>query len=377
MKIFKENAAMPEKETLHSQIQRYILHLIQTGEKKPGDKLPTEYELCQMFHTSRSTVLRALDQLMAQGIIYKRKGSGSYVSSKQTESNAVPIISLILPFSQGENLADAPNEYLLIRGCQSYLARKGYMLTISYASDSFDDEFAIIRQCREMSAKGIILYPSAQIGTLSSFYSLLLDDLPLILIDHPLMSLECSFVLSDNKSGGMIAADHLFDIGCDHLTFACETNTFSHFSLQDRYFGFCKSLRQHNYPIDSANCFVDCIEKAKQSCLNLHAYYKQMLTQILRKPGSKYGIFCTSDVMASDILDAAVALGIDVPSQLALIGYGSSAQKPRHPLTTITQDYYAIGENAARELLKTINNPSQDTFRTKYIPVSLLQGETT
>ena len=63
---------MPEKETLHSQIQQYILSLIQTGEKKPGDKLPTEFELSQMFQTSRTTVLRALDQLMARGIIYKK-----------------------------------------------------------------------------------------------------------------------------------------------------------------------------------------------------------------------------------------------------------------------------------------------------------------
>ncbi len=368
---------MPEHETLHSQIQRYILHMIQTEEKKPGDKLPTEYELCQMFNTSRSTVLRALDQLMAQGYIYKRKGSGSYVSHKHADSAAVPIISLILPFSQGENPADGPNEYLLIRGCQSYLARKGYMLTISYADDNFDDEFTVIRQCKEAGSKGIILYPSARVATLTNFYSLLLDDFPMVLIDHPLMSLECTFVLSDNKSGGMIATEHLFDIGCDDLNFACETNTFSHFSLQDRYFGFCKSLKQHNYPIATAGCYVDCVEKARLSCLSLGDYYKQLLQDIMQHSGSKHGILCTSDTMASDMVDAARELGIRIPEQLALVGYGSSAQKPRYPLTTVAQDFYAIGENAARELLRTINNPTQEPLRTKYIPVSLTKGQTT
>lgn len=363
--------------TIHSQIQSYILHLIQSGEKKPGDKLPTEYELCQMFHTSRSTVLRALDQLMAQGIIDKRRGSGSYVSQKQTESDTVPIISMILPFSQGENSANAPNEYLLIRGCQSYLARKGYLLTIFYSNDSFNDEFTTIRRCQEMAVKGVILYPSARIDTLSNFYNLLLGDLPVILIDHPLMSLECSFVLSDNKSGGMLATDHLFDVGCDSVTFACETNTFSHFSLQDRYFGFCKSLKEHGYPIDAASCYMDCAEKAKQACISQPEYYQQMLQEIVSKPGTKHGVFCTSDMLASDILDAAAELGIDVPSRLAVVGYGSSFQTSRYPLTTVTQDYYSIGENAARELLKTIKGTATEGVRTKYIPVSLTKGETT
>ncbi len=368
---------MPENETLHSQIQRYILHMIQSGEKKPGDKLPTEYELCQMFSTSRSTVLRALDQLMAQGYIYKRKGSGSYVSNKHTESTAVPIISLILPFSPCEELADATNEYLLIRGCQSYLARKGYMLTISYASDNFDDEFTAIRQCKEAGTKGIILYPSSNIGTLSNFYSLLLDDFPIVLIDHPLMSMECSFVLSDNKSGGLMAADHLFDVGCTDLTFACETTTFSHFSLQDRYFGFCKSLKQHNHPIDASNCYTDCVKKAEEQCITTREYYKQMLRSIIQQSAGKHGIFCVTDTMAADIVDAARELGISIPNELSVVGYGSSAQKSRYPLTTITQDFYAIGENAARELMKTLSNPSQESFRTKLIPVSLTKGQTT
>lgn len=368
---------MPENETLHSQIQRYILQLIQSGEKKPGDKLPTEYELCQKFSTSRSTVLRALDQLMAQGYIYKRKGSGSYVSSKHAESTSVPIISLIFPFSQCDDLADATNENLLIRGCQSYLARKGYMLTISYAGDNFEDEFSAIRQCREAGSQGIILYPSGNIAALSNFYSLLLDDFPIVLIDHPLMSLECSFVLSDNKSGGMIAADHLFDIGCDDLVFACERTTFSHFSLQDRYFGFCKSLKQHNYSIDSAACYVDCIKQAQERCMTLHDYYKQMLQQILQHDGRKHGIFCLTDSMAADIVDVARELNISIPDKLAIVGYGSSAQKSRYPLTTITQDFYSIGENAARELVKTICAPTPEAFRTKLIPVSLTRGQTT
>ena len=369
---------MQEKETLHSQIQKYILRLIETGEKKPGDKLPTEYELSAMFHTSRTTVLRALDQLMAHGVIYKRRGSGSYVADRRNEGDNLPIVSMILPFSHNTDFSYVPNEHLLIRGCQAYLARKGYLLTISYASESSENEFDVIRQCKESSTRGAILYPSSNMAPLSDFYRLMLDDFPIVLIDHPLISLECSFVLSDNKAGGTIAADHLFEIGCDNLTFVCETDTFSHFSIQDRYFGFCKSMKQHEYDIDKANYYVSCYAKAREEGLTVQEYLATILTQIIRQPAKKYGIFCTTDTIASGLLEAAQKFGIDVPGKLAIIGYSSSDQIPMHPLTTITQDFYSIGENAARELLKIINHSvAGDTFKTKYIPVSLSRGATT
>ena len=368
---------MPEKETLHSQIQQYILSLIQTGEKKPGDKLPTEFELSQMFQTSRTTVLRALDQLMARGIIYKKRGSGSYVSDKQNDNDTAHIISLILPFSPNPDFSEDTNESLLIRGCQVYLAKKGYMLTISYVSENFEEEFNAINRCKENASKGVILYPSSSIDTLSDFYSLILDDFPIVLIDNPLICLECNYVLSDNKSGGAIAADHLFEKGCDNLTFACEMPTLAHYSIQDRYFGFCKSLKQHGYPISEANCFVNCSVNAKEYPAP-QEYYVELLRKIMSKPARKYGIFCTSDFVAYEFLEAAKRLNIDVPRKLALIGYGSSAQQFNYPLTTIKQDFYAIGENAARELLKAINNTGPaKTFNAKYIPVQLSQGKTT
>lgn len=374
---YKEIGVMSKKETLHSQIQKYIISQIETGEKKPGDKLPTEFELAQMFNTSRTTVLRALDQLMAHGVIYKKRGSGSYVSDKQNQQNGSRIISLILPFFKNNNFSEDTNENLLIRGCQVYLARHGYMLTISYASENFDEEFKAINQCKDNASIGVILYPSSSINTLADFYSIILDDFPIVFIDNPLICPECNYVLSDNKSGGVIATNHLFEKGCDNFTFACDA-TLAHYSLQDRYFGFCKSLKLHDYIINKANCFVDCALKSKQNNAAPGDYYIELLKKIMSKPAKKYGIFCTSDILAYEFLEAAKSLQINVPNKLAIVGYGSSAQQLNYQLTTIKQDFYSIGENAARELLKIIDAPKgTKTFGAKYIPVELSQGKTT
>jgi GntR family transcriptional repressor for pyruvate dehydrogenase complex len=56
---------------IHGQIQR--------GELKPGDRLHSERELCELFGVSRSVVREALSQLKSDGFIEARRGSGAYV----------------------------------------------------------------------------------------------------------------------------------------------------------------------------------------------------------------------------------------------------------------------------------------------------------
>jgi len=47
----------------------------------PGDKLPTEKELCETFSTSMITVVKALNDLKNKGVIVRVRGSGSYVKN--------------------------------------------------------------------------------------------------------------------------------------------------------------------------------------------------------------------------------------------------------------------------------------------------------
>ncbi len=47
---------------------------------QPGDKLPSEAELCDAFDVSRTVVRQALQEMEYAGMIYRRKGKGSFVS---------------------------------------------------------------------------------------------------------------------------------------------------------------------------------------------------------------------------------------------------------------------------------------------------------
>ncbi|GEN56199.1 putative HTH-type transcriptional regulator YbgA [Halolactibacillus alkaliphilus] len=72
---------------LYHNIKRNIIENIDSGKYIPGDKLPTEQALCEMHKVSRTTVRIALQQLVAEGYIYKEQGKGTFVSTPKVQQS--------------------------------------------------------------------------------------------------------------------------------------------------------------------------------------------------------------------------------------------------------------------------------------------------
>jgi len=66
----------------YHQIQEYIKKRIQTQKYPPESYLPSENEFCVQFGTTRTTVRKALDELLKEGFIIKEQGKGSKVMER-------------------------------------------------------------------------------------------------------------------------------------------------------------------------------------------------------------------------------------------------------------------------------------------------------
>lgn len=73
---------------LSTKVAGEISREILTGRLKPGDKLPTEPELSQMFGVSRTVVREAVARLRSEGIVRSKQGAGVFVTdgSKLTQT---------------------------------------------------------------------------------------------------------------------------------------------------------------------------------------------------------------------------------------------------------------------------------------------------
>lgn len=77
------NSTITEESTipLHHQITLLLRRQISSGELKPGDMIPSESQLCSQYNVSRTTVRQALNQLVEENLIIRRRGKGSFVAS--------------------------------------------------------------------------------------------------------------------------------------------------------------------------------------------------------------------------------------------------------------------------------------------------------
>ena len=87
---------MPVSSTkLYIQIYNQLHDAILSGQYKVGDKLPSEKDLCAMFHVSRVPVREALCALELNGLIDSMQGAGYYI--KEPTSYANDSISAVEP----------------------------------------------------------------------------------------------------------------------------------------------------------------------------------------------------------------------------------------------------------------------------------------
>lgn len=68
------------KISISEEIAKQIMDLISSGNLVPGQRLPSERELCETFGASRSSVREALRCLSIVGVLYARVGDGTSVA---------------------------------------------------------------------------------------------------------------------------------------------------------------------------------------------------------------------------------------------------------------------------------------------------------
>lgn len=67
------------------QLKRILAQEISSGRWGPGDRLPTELDICGHFDVSRTTVRQALAELESESLIVREKGRGTFVAQGSPE----------------------------------------------------------------------------------------------------------------------------------------------------------------------------------------------------------------------------------------------------------------------------------------------------
>ena len=84
------------KDSVVNQVVKQITDSIIAGDLKPGDKLPTEPELCENFGIGRNSVREAIKILEAYGVVYIKRAEGTFVNDSYNHKMLDPMLYGIL-----------------------------------------------------------------------------------------------------------------------------------------------------------------------------------------------------------------------------------------------------------------------------------------
>jgi GntR family transcriptional regulator len=86
--MLNHNSPIP----IYVQLKDILYREITDGKYKPGDKLPSELDLCNIYGVSRITVRQAINLLIQKDMVYSVHGKGSFVKTPSIRQDLDRII---------------------------------------------------------------------------------------------------------------------------------------------------------------------------------------------------------------------------------------------------------------------------------------------
>jgi LacI family transcriptional regulator len=250
----------------------------------------------------------------------------------------------------GMIIADISNPFyaILASGIEKACNEREYVTIFADTGESADRQRLIVNRLIEHNVAGVFLCPAGE-ATKTDMRALDAVGIPAVLIMRYLQSYPASYVGPDNIKGARLAVDHLVSLG--HRRIAMIGGPAARSASIDRLRGFRDGMAGHGLAVEEA--LIAASEIDRRSAMDVALKFLSH-----RKPPT--AIFCYNDIMAFGVMLAGIKLGLQLGRDLAVIGFDDipESQLWTPPLTTVAIDPRNIGQLAANELLKKIDNPS-------------------
>ena len=350
-------------------IKETLLARIHAGDFSFDESFCTEKMLSEQHHVSRITAKRAIEDLEQQGILYRKRGVGSFVSrslspvSKTTDTPKM--ISLLLPFATTQgNISEA------IGSLSAVLAECGYFLSIHVTGSSSLKERTTLELLRSQNIAALVYYPKRDNIHLEKLNDFMFSGCPIVIVDKQTDCPYLNNVVCDNYDGGRQTARHLLGQGHRNIAFFTAAPLSETSSVRDRFAGFLHEMKAAGIAPDPKQLVTCCEELSDDAALSTELTPFQQKLLAMHRDGIT-AIIAENDRIAELIFLACRTIGLRIPEDLCLCGFDDTNVSRSLGITSIHQDFTGIGREVGRILLAALKNPAAETEKI-ILPVTIV-----
>ncbi|WP_313336442.1 LacI family DNA-binding transcriptional regulator, partial [Comamonas sp.] len=257
--------------------------------------------------------------------------------ARSLKTQATHTIGMLVPDNSNPYFAE------LVRAVEDACFAAGYALLLCNTDNDAGRQQVYLDVLSQKRVDGLIVASTSDDALMSQH--LVQTALPMVLIDRAIAGLERPCVQTDHVQGGMLATQHLMALGRKRI--ACVAGPQDLQSSEQRVQGWRQALQLVGLPSDLL----------MHGDFTVNGGYVAM-QRLLHDGGANRptAVFACNDLMAMGALRAVHEAGLQVPRDVAVVGYDDIelASYTQPALTTVAQPTRAMAQQALAWLLERI-----------------------
>ncbi|WP_035806488.1 LacI family DNA-binding transcriptional regulator [Lunatimonas lonarensis] len=272
---------------------------------------------------------------MAKDLDYHPNLLASSLSSKRSK-----IIGVVVPTINRFFWSNS------ISGIENIAYKENYKVMIFQSGESYKKELEIVETLANSRVDGIIIAFSKETTNYDHIESVMNRGIPVTLFERVTESIKTCKIVTDDFAGAKEITEHLLARNRRRIVHIGGPRSLE--VCRERLAGYRAALREQGIAPDP-NMEIELSEFS----FDTGGETIERLWRRLEKPDA---LFCFADIIAIGALHAAHNLGISVPEELAIAGFGDDITSKfiRPALTTMAQPSFEMGQTAAKMLLHSI-----------------------
>lgn len=241
-------------------------------------------------------------------------------------------------------------------GIHALASQNGLQTFITEANGAEGGEGLAIEAFHGQRVAGIVVGTGVTNGTHHVIDRIVAQQTPIVLMGAATENPNVDWVTIDLRSGGEMATQHLIQLGHQQIAFlgADLKSAPSIPQLQ----GYLDALTSVGRPVVEEDVVGDPSQSSSDSS-DVFGY--RAASQVLRRSNPPTAIFARNDYVAFGVIQAARELGLRIPHDLSVVGFGDTplAAEVAPALTTVREPFDLQGKKAAEIILSRIRTPDE------------------